>query len=295
MSDSDFSSSESEDKIYIENINPAPDNLFPLTLNGGLYFPPLSSLKLSPKTKQQIRSIIKTHTVLQLRKILFWQIYCKKLKDSTTQQVQKTLESLLSQSYASLMLLKLKEKFDEALDILPIMIGHSIHYEMWDTFKYSRHYFDLRFIIDCYKIIYLNLLGIRVSDIFVKSTTHRILGDYFLYYSRRVKVKHTDKKHVLTKAVEDQMEEYPGGKEFARELFHNFTANKAADSSQKTMVEKPKLEPSDQILQDRVELHMAEPPLRKSFLDNSVDKSFNCVKLSPMLCGYIDSSTVWLI
>ena len=52
------------------------------------------------------------------------------MKDSSTEEVQKILESLLSHSYAALMLLKIQEKFDEALDILPIIIGHSIHYEL---------------------------------------------------------------------------------------------------------------------------------------------------------------------
>ena len=71
MSDSEFSSSESEEKIYIENINPTVDNIFPLPLDGKLYFPPLSALKLSPKTKLQIRNLMKSEPALDLRKILF--------------------------------------------------------------------------------------------------------------------------------------------------------------------------------------------------------------------------------
>ena len=190
------------------------------------------------------------------------------------------------------MLLKLKEKFDEALDVLPIMIGHSIHYELWDIFKYSRHYFDLRFEIDCYKIIYLNLLGLRVSDIFIKSATQRILGDYFLYYKRKIKPKHVDKKHFLSKAVEERMEDFPGGKEFARELFQTAAHTKLPQNPQNAALEAYQLELGDQLLQDKVELHMSDPPLCRSFLDSNPDKKFNCVKLSPMLCGYIDSTTV---
>ena len=150
-------------------------------------------------------------------------------------------------------------------------------------------------MLDCYKIIYLNLLGLRVSDIFIKSATQRILGDYFMHYSRRVKPKHVDKKHFLTKALEDKMDNFPGGKEFARELFNTAGSSKAIINSSKTVVEQSRLDPSDQILSDKVDLYMSDPPLRKSVLDNQTEKTFNCVKLSPMLCGYIESSTVFTI
>jgi hypothetical protein len=293
MSDSEISSSESEEKIFIDNINPTLDNLFPLLTNGPHYFPPLSSLKLSPRTKLQLKNLMKSTPALELRKVLFWQIFCKKLKDSTTGDVQDVLAQHLSHAYAALMLLKLKDRFDEALDVLPIVIGHSIHYELWDIFKHSQHMFDLRFCIDCYKIIYLNVLGMNVSDIFVKSATQRILGDYFMYYyARKSKPKQNDKKHGLSKAIEDKMEEFKGGKEFARRLFDNFSPSKTISSTNKGQVEQFSLEPQDQLLQERVEFHMSDPPLRKSFLDTSTEKKFNCVRLSPMLCGYIDSSTV---
>ena len=138
----------------------------------------------------------------------------------------------------------------------------------------------------------MNLLGLKVSDIFIKSTTQRILGDYFLYYKRKIKPKHVDKKHVLSKAVEEKMEEFRGGKEFARELFHVAPSGKTVLNTQTAISNNYHLEPGDQILQERVDYHMSDPPLRRSFLDHSTDKTFNCVKLSPMLCGYIDSSTV---
>lgn len=293
MSDSDFSSSESEEKIYIDNINPTISNMFPLETNCAQFIPPISSIKVSPKTKMQIRNIMKSAPAQELRKILFWQVFCKKLKDSTTSDLQELLNQLLSQSYSSLMLLKIRERFDEALDILPIIIGHSIHYELWDIFKHSKHLFDLRFCIDCYKIVYFNLFGMKVSDIFVKSATQRILGDYFMHYnSKKSKPKHTEKKHVLSKEVEEKMEKYPGGREFAKELFYNLPHMKHVIKIEKNDIRQPTLEPTDQVLQDRVEKHMKEPPLRRSFMDIDDEKSFNCVKLSPMLSGYIDSSTV---
>lgn len=293
MSDSDFSSSESEEKIFIDNVNPTIYNLFPLELNCVLFIAPLSSMKVSPKTKMQIRNIMKSAPALDLRKILFWQVFCKKLKDSSTPEVQEILTQHLSQAYSSLMLLKIREKFDEALDILPIIIGHSIHYELWDIFKHSKHLFDLRFCIDCYKIVYFNLFGMKVSDIFIKSATQRILGDYFMHYnSRKSKPKHSEKKHVLSKAIEEKMDKYPGGREFAKELFYNLPNMKNVIKIEKNDIKVPTLEPSDQVLQDRVLKHMSEPPLKKSFLDKDTEKMFNCVKLSPMLSGYIDSSTV---
>ena len=296
MSDSDFSSSESEEKIFIDNVNPSLDNLFPLETHSSAFMPPLSSLKLSPRTKMQIKNILKTAPAQELRKILFWQVFCKKLKDSSTGEVQEIMHKLLSQSYSSLMLLKIKENFDEAMDVLPIIFGHSIHYGLWDIFKHSKHLFDLRFCVDCYKIVYFNLFGIKVSDIFVKSATQRILGDYFMHYNtRKAKPKHSDKKHVLSKALEEKMEKFPGGKEFARELFYNVPHIKNVIKIDKNDFRQPVLEPSDQVLQDRVEKHMSEPPMKKSFLDRETDKSFNCVKLSPMICGYIDSTTVGVI
>lgn len=194
------------------------------------------------------------------------------------------------------MLLKIKENFDEAMDVLPIIFSHSIHYELWDIFKHSKHLFDLRFCFDCYKIVYFYLFGIKVSDIFVKSATQRILGDYFMHYNtRKTKPKHLDKKHVLSKALEEKMEKYPGGKEFAKELCFSVPVVKHVIMVDKNDLRQPVLEHIDQMLQDRVQKHMSEPPLKKSFLDKEIDKAFNCVKLSPMICGYIDSTTVGVI
>lgn len=94
MSDSDFSSSESEEKIFIDNINPTIDNPFPLETRLLAFIPPLSSLKLSPRTKLQIKSILKTSAAQELRKILFWEVFCKKLKDSSTAEVQEVLKKV---------------------------------------------------------------------------------------------------------------------------------------------------------------------------------------------------------
>ena len=194
------------------------------------------------------------------------------------------------------MLLKIKENFDEAMDVLPIIFSHSIHYELWDIFKHSKHLFDLRFCFDCYKIVYFNLLGIKVSDIFVKTATHRILGDYFMHYNtRKTKPKHLDKKHILSKALEEKMGEFPGGKEFAKELFYSAPVVKHIIEADKNDIRQPVLEQIDQILQHKVHKYLSEPPLKKSFLDKETDKTFNCVKLSPMICGYIDSTTVGVI
>lgn len=151
---------------------------------------------------------------------------------------------------------------------------------------------DLRFILDCYKIIYAQLLGMVVTDTFVKVTTKKLLGDYFMNYSIRNKPHKLDKKGNLPKMIEEKMESFQGGKEFAKELFSRLQPNKPVLIVEEEVIEiKSKLDTSDVALIERVEMHLNEPPLRKSFLDENPIKKFNCVKLSPLVSEQIDSST----
>ncbi|CAG9310210.1 unnamed protein product [Blepharisma stoltei] len=291
-SGSDISSSDSEEQLLIEDVQPTLESPYPLEIKPRDYFPPLRVLKVQPLLKQQLKSFLKLDLIIDLYHHLFWLVFYTKYHNSTTKELQNQVKEQLSKTYLKLMLYNIQFKIDECMDVLPVIIGHAIHHELWDNFKYTRPLMDFRFILDCYKLIYSQLLGMVVTDTFVKVTTKKILGDYFMSYSVRNKPHKLDKKGNLPKMIEEQMESYQGGKEFAKELFSRLQPSKPVFIIEEEVPEvKAKLDISDIALVERVELHLSDPPLKKSILDESQMKKFNCVRLSPLVSEQIDSST----
>ena len=182
---------------------------------------------------------------------------------------------------------------EKALEFLPIILGHSIHHELYDIFSFSRDQFDERFTLDCYKIIFQEFLGYTVTDSFILTQTKKIFGENFLRYAKKIKKKITVSGSINIK-YEREMQSIPGGIEFARELagrFRPIINNKVENLESE---EKVRLGIADNAIAEKVTRQLSEPTLRKSQIgDNS--KMFNCVKLSPLLSKQIQSSSVIII
>lgn len=289
-SNSEYSESESEEKLLIENVTPTTSNPFPLEVSLTKYIPLQNFIKLSSIYKNELKLILDHPTCYDIHKLLFWQIFYKKLKPDTTTYLQQKTSKNLSKHYVKILLLNMKTKIDTALECLPLVLGHAIHHELYELFKFSRYFFDMRFILDCYKIIYLELLGLTVTDSFILASAKKLFGDYFMKYARKVKKNTEVVKTIVDEKYEKQMESIPGGIEFAKEL-----AGKLRPVTSKIELkineEQIKLAVSDSIIADRVQRHLSEPILKKSIIEDN-NKTFNCNKLSPLLSRQIQSSTV---
>ena len=292
---SDYSSSVSEDHLQIENLSPTIFTPHPIDLNLSDFLPPISILKLSSKTKSIIKYLLDISTVKELHKLLFWQIFYKKFKPDSTKSLQAQTSKLLGSHYIKLLLINMSKNIESGLEYLPIMIGHAIHHEIFDLFKLSNYSFDMRFIIDCYKIIYQEIIGMTVTDSFILDLTKKVFGSYFLKYTQKVRKKIEPTTNLLNKKYEKQMEELPGGIEFAKELAVKLRpAVVKIEPNGSRDEEKVRLNIADNNIAERVKRQLSEPMLKKSSIEDNA-KMFNCVKLSPILSRQINSSTVFLI
>ena len=288
--DSEYSSSESEENIVIESIDPTIEDPFPLQLNSQQYTPPLSVLKLTSSAKSDLEYILSLSSTHQIRKLLFWQIFYKKFKNDSTAALQKRSSKALGKEYVKLLWINLKKKLGSALEQLPLVMGYSVHHELYDLFKFSRHLLDVRFNLDCYKIIYQELLGITVSDSFIQTSAKKLFGDYFLKYTRKTKKETNITSNVHTKKMERQMEGIPGGVEFAKELY--FKIRPVANKIENVILDDTsKVQISDSAIVEKVKRQFSQQLLRPSeILDRT--KSFNCVKLGPLISHQTHSSSV---
>jgi Protein of unknown function len=287
---SDNESSESEEKLMYENVNPTKDDPFPLEVNMNHYMPPLTALKISGTSKTELKFLLGLEIVKEIHLLLFWQVFYKKLKPDTTKSLQEKVLTKLGSNYVKLLIYNMTKKLGNGLEYLPLMLGHAIHHEFFNAFKLSNHIFDIRFVLDCYKIIYQQLLGLTVTDSFILKSTKQIFGEYFMKYTEKATKKTVEPANIFNKKFEKQMESVPGGIEFAKEL-----ASKLRPVQSKIEIrakeEKVKLATSDNVIEERVHRQLSEPLLKKSLIQDKT-KSFNCVRLSPLLSTHIQSSTV---
>ena len=130
-----------------------------------------------------------------------------------------------------------------------------------------------------------------VADAFIKASTKRYLGDYFMSYCTKNIPKLIEK--VDTKrSVAANLKGVKGGKEFVKELNSiirpKTTYTSLDDNSTNMRVRLPR---SDMGLVDVIDSHLKEPPLKISSYDKDTPKLFNCVSLSPLLASQLGSYT----
>lgn len=292
-SNSDYTVSESEEMLLIENVCVDLENPFPLALNHDLYMPKVANLKVSASLKEQIQKILDLESSKNIRKIMFWQIFYKKFLAESTKTLQENNSKQLGKDYVKLLWTNMKYKLDSALEQLPLILSYSIHHELYDLFKHSRHTFDMRFILDCYKIIYQELLGITVSDSFILSSAKKLFGTFFLIYLKKSKKKPETRINDFAKKTEKQMENAPGINDFAKELSLKLrpVVQKVENLATEEVL---KLSVFDCVIADKVKRQLSEPLLKKSKVCDK-SKVFNCVRLGPLISHQVNSSTVLLI
>lgn len=293
------SSSESESSVIeqentIDKVNPTPADPYPLPCPNSRFLPPLSEIKLKKSIKSTLHNLISSPSIQKLHHLLFWQVFYKKLKPDTTLYLQEKNSKKLAKYYVKVLIHSMSHEVSKDLDPLPLFFGHAIHHEFYEVFKNSRYYFDIRFVIDCYKIIFLELSGIIVTDSFIQNSTRKLYGSYFMRYLTVQKKKPDNSAQVLNKKLEKQMNGVPGGVSFAKELADklrpvNVKKNENIqdeDGDDKVMLPMP-----DKIIADRVTRHLSEKTLKRSAISDSA-KVFNCNKLSPLLSRQINNSKV---
>lgn len=291
-SSSDSESSEIDQENKFENINPTTADPYPLPSPNSRFLPPVSEFKLKKTIKSTLSSLFSSPSFQKLHHFLFWQIFYKKLKPDTTQYLQERISKKLGKHYVKVLLSSMSQESSKNLDSLPLFLGHAIHHELYEVFNNSRYYFDMRFILDCYKIIYLELSGIIVTDSFIQNSTKRLFGNYFMRYLAVQKKKTENPTTTLNKKFEKQMNGIPGGISFAKELAEKLRPVEVKrnenfqDEEDKHMLPIP-----DKIILDRVTRHLSEKTLKRSNISDSV-KVFNCIRLSPLLSRQINSSSV---
>jgi hypothetical protein len=289
---SEFESSEIEEDKTFDTLTPSPENPHPLSTDHSKYLPPLEKLPLPKGLKIKLKSIFSNDSIPKIHSLLFWQVFYKKLKPETTEVLQDQTSKKLAKNYVKLLLSLMNQPAGKAIDLLPVLFGHSIHHEYFELFSQSRHHFDQRFILDCYKIIYLELSGLTVTDSFIETSAKKVLGNYYLEYLKTQKKKPQNNSGLASKKLEKQMNGVEGGIEFAKELALRLRPLITRKPERKQAEEEEvKLEISDTIIADRVHRHLSEKVLKKSFITDS-SKIFNCNKLSPLLSRQINSSTV---
>lgn len=288
---SDFESSEIEEDKTFDTVNPTMTDPYPLESTHSKYLPPIASLRLPTPIKSHLSQILSHKSSQKLHHLLFWQVFYKKLKPSTTSSLQDQTSKKLGKNYVKLLLQLMNQPSSKSLDLIYLLIGHAINHEYFETFTQSRHHFDQRFFLDCNKIIYLELSGLTVTDSFIESTSQKLMGSYYMSFLKTQKKRPENSSNLMNKKVEKQMVGVVGGLEFARELANRLRPVQARRLEKQQEEQKIKLEVADTLIADRVQRHLSEKVLKKSMISDS-SKVFNCNKLSPLLSRQINSSTV---
>ena len=290
--ESQYSSDSDDSRPILEGINISFDNPYPFELNPRDYFPQIRNLSLSYKTKLELKDLLKNPTVLQLHKLLFWLIFSVKFREDSTELLQEDFKKQLRENYVKLMVLKIQKKYDKGIEALPVFLGYSIYEEFWVVFKYSRHYLDMRFNLDVYKIIYKELLGITVTDTFTKQNAEWYISGCFAKHQKKTRPKTTTKNSRIPKEYKERIKNLHGGKELLKRLFSKKEPEKRANTQTDTRQENLNLDHSDIALQERIDKYSNESEIKNSFLDRDLEKKFNCVRLSPMIEGHVMTNQI---
>lgn len=129
-SGSEYSSSDSEEQLILDDIQPSLEDPYPLEIQSRVYFPALRYLKIQPPLKQKLKVFLKLDLITDLYHHLFWLFFYNKFRNSSTKDLQNHVKELLSKTYLKLMLYNIQHKCDDCMDVLPVYLGHAIHHEL---------------------------------------------------------------------------------------------------------------------------------------------------------------------
>ena len=278
----------------IESVDISLGSPIPISIKASKYLiSSIKLLKLPSYKKAQLITLMQSRDLQKTYVSLFWLVFCKKLRNSTTQTVQLYLSEQLTKKYVKIILNKMQSKSNDIFDFIPLVISYGIHHQMWDLFSASRDIFDIRFVMDCYQIVYLELLGSFVTDLFVKNFTEKGFGQNFLKYTQQI-AKPNLSLLGPPSHIEEKASKIEGGKELVNEIYTRFRSPAYNPGSQSHRSNTPdiKLIGGDLALQKVVDSYTSKSPSRASILEKVQENKFNCVSLSPLLSRHLQIPSV---
>lgn len=144
--------------------------------------------------KDRFISILKGPEVQKLTEMLFWLVFVSKFPSqvhdiSGIEVLRYNIGDVYTRLFHSLP--RPKENF--SVNLVFIMT-YVIHKAFFDTFVEDRELFNLRFVIDCYHIVIIQLNGVTVTDFYIQLFIDRIFSYKFMDYFRE---KNKKKKQQL--------------------------------------------------------------------------------------------------
>ena len=119
-----------------------------------------------------LEAILMDSKVLKLFDKLFWLVNFIKFRPNRLDVIQN-LRIKVSKYYGIIMtkMRKLTEEEATLLKLVTAYLIHSVHYKL---FPFERRTFDVRFILDCYHIVFYEMTGVLVSDFFIHSQIEKV-------------------------------------------------------------------------------------------------------------------------
>jgi len=106
-----------------------------------------------------------------LFEVMFWLMFCLLFQKDAYDE-KAILKKELHKEYMKAFLVCKIER-DTALDLLPCAYAHAVVKTFIDTFHSNRSLFNKKFAFDVFRLVYLELQGITVTDIFITNILNR--------------------------------------------------------------------------------------------------------------------------
>ncbi len=192
----------------------------------------------------------------------------------------------------------------EVMNQLLFSISYVIHMLFFQTFKFDRSQFSLRFILDCYHIVIFEVNGVYVSDYYLQVQFEKIFTSKFLMYESEDQKKNSKKTESQTKDkynflgrklnYEHALEQAWGvemGEEFARRLHGSLK-----------LVEKPKQKAQqiDRSKESEQHVEMSINHSRSQSLSGLRNElstgrlKLNCIQISPTVSQFLENNKMVL-
>lgn len=130
-----------------------------------------------------MKSLLQAPEVQRLLEKLFWLVNFIKFRSNRVSVIEN-LRKKVSKIYGVIMT-KLKSQLTEEISsLIKLILAYLVHSAHYKIFPKERKSFDVRFILDCYHIIFFEMTGVLVSDFFIHSQIEDLFQDRFFFYKQ---------------------------------------------------------------------------------------------------------------
>lgn len=136
-------------------------------------------LQPGPNYPPEIHSVfskyLQSSKIYQLSEILFWLVNMIKFQPKRSKLIVNLRLKLVK--CFSRVVTTIPPPQEKTFALLQFFLGYLVHSLHYKILQKQRAYFDIRFILDCYHVVFYELTGVLVSDLFVYSNLKRIFGE----------------------------------------------------------------------------------------------------------------------